>query len=140
MFYQYVYNFGPKHCKWSLLDILFNPVPGIEFDGCIGESEDFASLKRRRFNHNLVSRQIARHKHLSAKRATRSTSAIIHNCPMAHISPTAPILSGYQTYVMFHNASMEDIILDSDSSMPMTLYFTICKYLCPEIVFSSLPR
>jgi hypothetical protein len=44
--FQYVYNFGPKHCKRSLLDILFNPVPGIEFDGRIGESEDFASLER----------------------------------------------------------------------------------------------
>ncbi len=79
-------------------------------------------------------------KNLSAKRATRSTSAIIHYCPMAHISPTAPIILGYQTYVTFHDTSMEDIILDSDSSMPMTLYFAICKYLCPEIVFSSLPR
>jgi hypothetical protein len=119
---------------------LFNPVPGFEFDGCIGEFEDFASLQRRWFNHNLVSRQIARHKHLSAKRATRSNSEIIHNCPMAHISPTTPIILGYQTYVTFHNTFMEDIVLDSNSSMPMTLYFAICEYLCPDIVFSSLPR
>ncbi len=32
---------------WSFFDMLCNPVPGIEFDGPIGESEDFASLQRR---------------------------------------------------------------------------------------------
>ena len=26
-FFWYVYNFGPKHCKRSLYDILLNPVP-----------------------------------------------------------------------------------------------------------------
>jgi hypothetical protein len=35
---------------------------------------------------------------------------------------------------------MNDVVLDSDSSMPMTLYFAICEYSCPEIVFASLPR
>jgi hypothetical protein len=50
-FFRYMHNFGPKHRKQSLLDILCNPVPGVEFDGRIGESEDFASLRRRRFNH-----------------------------------------------------------------------------------------
>jgi hypothetical protein len=53
-FFQYVYNFGPKHCKRSLFDILSNPVPGVEFDGRIGESNDFTSLERHQFNHNLV--------------------------------------------------------------------------------------
>ncbi len=46
-FFQYVYNFRPKHCKRSLFDILSNPVPGVKFDGCIGKSKDFASLKYR---------------------------------------------------------------------------------------------
>ncbi len=32
-FYNSVYNFDPKHCKQSLMDILLNPVPGIEFEG-----------------------------------------------------------------------------------------------------------
>ncbi len=57
-FFQYIYNFGPKHCKQSLFDILSNPVPGVEFDGRIGKSKDFASLKRRRFNQNLVAQKL----------------------------------------------------------------------------------
>jgi hypothetical protein len=139
-FFHYVYNFGPKHCKRSLFDILRNPVPGIEFDGCIGESDDFDSLQRRQFNHNLIARRIARNKQLSAKRTTRSSTAIIHDVLMAHICHTAPILSGYQTYATFHDTSMENAVIDSRSSMPMTLYFAICNFLCPEIVFASLPQ
>ena len=56
-FFQYVYNFGPKHCTRSIFDILSNPVPRVEFDGCIGESKDFASLKQCQFNHNLVAQE-----------------------------------------------------------------------------------
>jgi hypothetical protein len=51
----------------------------------------------------------------------------------------APVLSGYQTYATFHNTSIEDAVLTSDFSIPMTLYFAICKYSCLEIV-GSLPR
>ena len=69
-FFWNIYNFGPKHRKRSLFEILCNPVPGIEFEGRINESDDFDSLKRRRFNHNIISRRIARDKHLAAKRAT----------------------------------------------------------------------
>ena len=43
-FFWSVYDFGPKHCKRSLFDILRNPVPGIEFEGRPGESDDFDSL------------------------------------------------------------------------------------------------
>jgi hypothetical protein len=32
-FFWGVYDFGPKHCKRTLFDILLNPVPGIEFEG-----------------------------------------------------------------------------------------------------------
>ncbi len=53
-FYKSVYNFGPKHCKCSLKDILLNPVPGIEFEGRVRESSDYDSFKCRRFNHNPV--------------------------------------------------------------------------------------
>jgi hypothetical protein len=45
-FFQYVYNFRPKHRKWSLFNILSNPVPGIKFNERIGESDSFASLER----------------------------------------------------------------------------------------------
>ena len=91
-FFQYVYNFGPKHCKRSLFDILSNPVPGTKFDGRIGKSKDFASLKRRWFNQNLVAQKIARDKHLSANWATRSSTVIIHDCPMPHINNVTPVL------------------------------------------------
>jgi hypothetical protein len=53
-FFHGVYNFGPQHRQWSFTDILFNPVPGIEFEGHTTESNDFDSLKQRRFNHNLT--------------------------------------------------------------------------------------
>ena len=135
-----MYNFGPKHRKLSLFDILPNPVPGIKFDGRIGESDDFDSLQRRRFNHNLIARRITRNKQLLAKRTTCSSMAIIHDFPMAHTCKTAPILSGYQTYATFHDTSMEDAVVDSHLSMPMTLYFAVCEFSCPEIVFASLPR
>ena len=42
--FRTVYDFGPKHCKRSLFDILRNPVPGIEFEGRPGESDDIDSL------------------------------------------------------------------------------------------------
>jgi hypothetical protein len=53
-FFKYVYDFGPKHCKQSLYDILMNPVPGEEFEGRLGKSDDFTSLPHRHFNHNIV--------------------------------------------------------------------------------------
>ena len=46
-FFWSVYDFGPKHCKRSLLDILWNPVPGIELEGRLGKSDDLNLLQRR---------------------------------------------------------------------------------------------
>jgi hypothetical protein len=106
---------------------LSNPVPGIEFDGHIGESADFDSLERHHFNHNLIARKIARDKHLSSKQATQSLTALVHDCPMGHINNDAPIVSGYQTYAMSHESSMEQNVTKSKHSMPMTLYFAICE-------------
>ena len=53
-FFQGVYDFGPKHCKRSFLDIMRNPVPSVEFEGRIGELDDFNSLWRQQFNHKIV--------------------------------------------------------------------------------------
>jgi hypothetical protein len=114
-------------------------VPGIEFEGRISESKDFDS-KRRRFNHNLVSQRIAQTARLSAKRTTISSVSVIHDCPMAIMSPIAPKIHGYQTYATCHDTSMEHEVMDSEMSMPMTLYFAINAFSCPEIVFSKLPR
>jgi hypothetical protein len=59
---------------------------------------------------------------------------------MAHINNAAPVLSGYQMYATFYNTSIEDDVVKSKYSMPITLHFAICNFSCPEIVFSSLPR
>ena len=139
-FFRNIYNFGPKHRKRSLLEILRNPVPGIEFEGRINESDDFDSLKRRRFNHNLISRRISRNKHWAARRTMRSSRVIVHDCPLSYIDARAPKLHGYETYTTFHDTSMEQDITASSHSMPMTLNFAIHEFSCPEIVFLSLPR
>ena len=139
-FFRNIYNFGPKHRKRSLFEILSNPVPGIEFEGRINESEDFDSLKRRRFNHNLIKRRIARDKHLAAKRATRSSRVIVHDCPLSYIDARAPKLHGYEMYATFQETSMEQNVTESSQSMPMMLHSAILEFSCPEIVFLSLPK
>ena len=88
-FFWYVYNFGPKHRKQSRYDILLNPVLEEEFEGWIGESDDFESLRRQRFNHNIMARCIARSKRLSIKRTTRSNTLILHDCLMSNIQSDA---------------------------------------------------
>jgi hypothetical protein len=138
-FFHGVYNFGPRHHQWSFIDILWNPVPGIEFEGCITESNDFDLLKRRCFNHNLIARRIAQNARLTAKRTTQSSTTLVYDCPMAHMSPIAPKLHGYQTYALFYDTSIEHQVMDSERSMPRTLYFAICEFSCPEIVFFKLP-
>ncbi len=35
------YDFGPKCRKRTFFDILLNPVPGVEFEGRLGETDDF---------------------------------------------------------------------------------------------------
>jgi hypothetical protein len=138
-FFHGVYNFGPRHCQWSFIGILFNPVPGIEFERRTTESTDFDLLKHRCFNHNLTAQQIPQNKFLSVKRTTQSSIALVYNCPMANMNPIAQKLHCYQTYITFHNTPMEQQVMDSEKSIPMTLYFAICKFSCPEIVFSKLP-
>ncbi len=43
-FFRGVYDFGPKHRKSALFDILLNPVPEIEFEGRLSETDDFDAL------------------------------------------------------------------------------------------------
>jgi hypothetical protein len=118
--------FGPKHCKQSFLDILKNPVSGVEFEGRIGESDDFNSLRRRQFNQNAVAQQIACTKCLAQKRLTKSIVPVVHDCPLLHIDPIALQLHGYETYFTMHNESMGKRVTEGEHSMPMTIYFTIC--------------
>ena len=139
-FFRGVYDFGPKHRKRTLFDILLNPVPGIEFEGRLGESDDFNSLRRRRFNHNIDARRIARTRRLNVKRTTRSIASAVHDCPTSHINSTAPKLYGYQSYFTLNNNPMGKIGTEEEHSMPMMLYFAICNFSCPDIVFSALPK
>jgi hypothetical protein len=140
IFFWSVYAFGPKYCKRLLIEILCNPVPRIEFEGWTHESNDFDSLKQHCFNHNLISQHIARDKHLAAKQATRSSTVILHDCPLSNIDARAPKLHGYQTYATFHDTLIEQDVTALAHSMPMTLYFAILEFSCPNIVFSSLPQ
>jgi len=139
-FFWNIYNFGPKHCKQSLFEILRNPVTGIEFKGQINKSDDFDSLKLRRYNQNIISRRILRDKHLAAKRATQSSRVIVHDCPLSYIDASAPQLHSYEMYTTFHDTSMEQNVTASSQSMPMMLHFAIHEFSCPEIVFISLPK
>jgi hypothetical protein len=122
-----------------LIEILSNPVQGIEFEGWIHKSNDFDSLKQCCFNHNLISGCIARDKHLEAKQATQSSTDIAHDCQLSNIDARATKLHGYQIYAPFHDTLMEQDVTASAHSMAMTLYYAILEFSCPDIVFSSLP-
>ena len=89
-FYKSVYDFGPKHCKRTLMDIISNPVPRIEFEGQLRESDTFDSFQRRRFNHNAVERKLQRNKMLSSKMTTKSTTSMVYECPITKIKSVAP--------------------------------------------------
>jgi hypothetical protein len=52
----------------------------------------------------------------------------------------APQLHGYQTYYMGNDESSGKHVNKSEHSMPMTLYFAVCHFSTPDIVFSDLPR
>jgi hypothetical protein len=70
----------------------------------------------------------------------RSSTVIVHDCPLSNIDASAPKLYGYETYASFHDTSMEHKVSASAQSMPMTLYFAILKFSCPDIVISTLPK
>jgi hypothetical protein len=139
-FYKSVYDFGPKHCKRTLMDITTNPVPGIEFEGRLEESDTFDSFQRRRFNHNAVECKLQKNKKLLSKLTTKSTISMVYDCPKTKIESVAPRLYGYRTYPTMNNASfMENHIDEMPQMMQMTLYFAICQFSCPEKVFKMLP-
>jgi hypothetical protein len=74
------------------------------------------------------------------KRNTRSIVSTVHDCPNSHIYLTAPQLHGYQSYFTLNDDPMGKRGHEGEQSMPMTLYFAICNFLCPDIVFLELPR
>jgi hypothetical protein len=130
-----VYDFGPKCCKRTFFDILLNPVPGIEFEGRLSETDDFDVFCCQQFNHNIIACRVARNRRLNAKRNTRSIASTVHDCPTSHINFAAPQLYGYQSYFTLNDDSMGKRGTEGEHSIPMTLYFAICNFACPDIVF-----
>ncbi len=104
-FYKSVYDFGPKHCKQTLMNIITNPVPGIEFEGRLGESDTFDSFQQCRFNHNAVECKLQRNRMLLSKLTTKSTTSMVYDCPIMKIKSVAPRLYGYATYPTMNNVS-----------------------------------
>jgi hypothetical protein len=90
-FYRSIYDFGPAHCKLSFIDILSQPVPGIDFEG---QHDDSNSHLRCRFNPKMISRRLLRNKILSSKVVTRSKTIIVHDCPMTSLNIVTPRLHG----------------------------------------------
>jgi hypothetical protein len=95
-FYKSIYDFGLAHRKQSFIDILSQPVPGIEFEET--KHDDSNSHLRHRFNHKIMSCRVLQNKILSSKVVTRSTTAIVHDCPMKYLPVVTPCLHGYETY------------------------------------------
>jgi hypothetical protein len=70
----------------------------------------------------------------------KSIASTVHDCPITHINSTAQKLYGYQSYFTLNDDPMGKRGTEGEHSMPMTLYFAICNFSCPDIVFSVLPR
>ncbi len=137
-FFWYVYDFGPKHCKQTLYNIIMNPVPGVEFE--VEEADDFEALWCQRFNNNIVAWWIACTKQLAMKRITKSNMSVLHDCPILHITLDAPQLHGYKTYYTSQDNSSGKHVNESEHNIPMTLYFAVCHFSSPDNVFLELPR
>ncbi len=136
-FYKSIYDFGPKHCKQSFIDILSQPVQGIEFEE---QHDDSDSHLRCRFNHKMVSCRLLRVKTLSLKVVTRSTTMIVYDCPMTNLNIVTPRLHGYKIYATSNDSRFNKSHLDeSPHTMQMTIYFAICHFSCPDLVFKALP-
>jgi hypothetical protein len=65
---------------------------------------------------------------------TRSIASTVHDCPISHINSEAPQIYGYQSYFALNDNPMGKRGNEGEHSMPMTLYFAICNFLCLDIV------
>ncbi len=65
---------------------------------------------------------------------------LVHNCPMTNIDCDAPCFYGYQAYITLNDASFIGNHLDQSlHKMHMILYFEICHFSCPDLVFKTIP-
>jgi hypothetical protein len=74
------------------------------------------------------------------KQNTRSITTTVHDCPNSHINSAAPQLYGYQSHFTLNDDPIGKRGSEGEHSMPMTIYFVICNFSCPDIVFLELPR
>ncbi len=137
-FYKSIYDFAPNHCKQSFIDILTQPVLGIEFKEKHDGSDSHWCC---RFNHKMVSCRLQQNKTLFSKVATRSMTTVVHDCPMTYLNVVIPCLCGYETYATSNDSRFNKSQLDESlHTMQMTLYFAICHFSCPDLVFKTLPH
>jgi len=108
-FYKSIYDFGPAHRKQSFIDILSQPVPGIEFEE---QYDDSNFHSRRRFHHKMVNRRLLRNKTLSLKIVTRSITTIVHDCPMTSLNVVTLCLHGYEIYATSNDSRFNKKKLD----------------------------
>jgi hypothetical protein len=135
-YYKSIYDFGPKHHKQSFTDILTQPVLGIEFEQQHVESDSHWHC---RFNHNTVSCRLLQNKTRSSKVATRSMTTIVHDCLITCLNVVILHLHGYETYATLNDSRFNKSHLDKSlHTMQMTLYFAICHFSCPDLVFKTL--
>ena len=60
---------------------------------------------------------------------------------MTNLSIVTPRIHGYETYATSNDSRFNKSHLDeSPHTMQMTLYFAICNFSCPDLVFKALPR
>jgi hypothetical protein len=65
---------------------------------------------------------------------------LVHDCPMTNIDHDAPRLYGYQTYTTLNDTSfIGNHLAQSLHMMQITLYFAICHFSCPDLVFKTIP-
>ncbi len=74
------------------------------------------------------------------KQITKTNVSVLHDCPILHITLDALQLYGYETYYTSQDDSSGKHVNKSEHSMPMTLFFAVCHFLSPDIVFLELPR
>jgi hypothetical protein len=68
-------------------------------------------------------------------------TTIVHDRQMTCLNVVIPCLHGYETYATSNDSRFNKSHLDeSPHMMQMILYFAICHFSCPDLVFKTLSR
>ncbi len=142
-FYKSVYDFGPKHCKQTFWESLTQPVPEIKFEGCLGKSADFDSLQQCRFNHKPIGCKLQQNRILSSKLVTRSTTMLVHDCPMTSWCSASLWISDihYFEWCQFHWKSLGSVsVFDANDFLLCNLSFLLPWFGLQDYSLSSTWR